>query len=492
MNTYHFVVNILLCVLVTTNCVAADDNKEKDELVDDILHYVDADAYTFMDQSLNKVFDTQYDFNNILNRGTTKDHLKQKTVIELRKIKGRALECIHCTIAFAAEYMIAQFTLFVQHMVSNPSTKNENLQPFGYVASSSKIVWRKAISATISIHIEPGHWLWQMLIFTNTISDVVNKKYPGMTDVEDVFGRIMGVLQNLLKTLKSVGDDCIRENESVWNLKMPDDDSTKYDKNLFKAKDFLCPGSNSAAEQMNTLCDHFEYVENFDKFLYRNKMKHVFSYDKHDNFDPYKWLVTYPSLKRAFVDGITNSNLKSLENNLDTFVKPISNDDWVLQYSSKYFETVRNMSEVVLQTTLQLLIRNFVLCEKYWKSIPIFIGDSKEHFDFKNECTDNQASIEMIMKKFNLDKNEILQTLHEVSGRIFTSDVEYLLVVNFIDAEFNSDVLLTESGSTSSDPSTIQIVKSYKEQLKTYSDELPKIYTEEFALFQKAFDMPMY
>lgn len=481
-------------MLVAVKCT--EDGELKDKLIDDIFHLKEADAYTRIDESLNKLLSTNYNFREEQMRETTKMNLKREPINKLRLAKDRALKCIHCTFAFAAKYMVEKFKKFVDQinrMTLENNDKDSLLVRFGYVASASAKVWRKAISALISIDVEPGQWLWRMLIFTNTLPKVTRKSYPGMTRRdEDVFKRISLVLAPLLSNLKHFTNDCPLENEQVWDLKMPNDDKTDYGKNIFKAYYLECPRSEHANDDLQQLCDHYEYVENFDKLLYRNRMKKQFSYDKYERFDPDKWLVTYGSLKKTLVGGeMSNSDLEDIENKLTVNVKPISNQDWVLQYSSKYFETISDMSEKVLRITLQHLNRTFILCKYYWEPNKIVIGHQKLPFDFKNECTGIQAPIGMIMKKFNLDENEILQTLYKLSTRkIFTSNVEYQLIIKYIIVDFDKDIVKIKSDGTNGNPSILEITKSYMKEFKTYSDGLPDIYNEEFILFKKSFYKP--
>lgn len=514
MHSYYFVVNIFICILIAVQCTEEDNSKDK--LIEDIFHFTNAEAYTRIDDSLNRLLKTDYNFRetNARLREEIKTDLKQQPLNNLQLAKDRALQCIRCTFAFAAKHMIEKFMTFVERM-NTPKKKIENLIPFGYAASASAKVWRKAIGALISIDVKPDQWLWQMLILTNTLPEVTRKSYPGMTvgknafeqfpgitrneDVENpqkavnegVFRRIRSVLVVLKSYLHENEKYCPLTNMKVWDLKMPEDYSTNYDENVFRALNFECPRSELAQKDMDELCKHYEYVENFDKLLFRNQMKHTFSYDKHERYDPDRWLVTYASLKKVLVDGaIPNSEMEDIENKLNVNVRPISNHNWVLQYSSKYFETVQEMSEVVLRTTLQLLNRSFVLCKKHWESIEIVIGDRKLPFDFKNECTGVQDPIEMIMKKFNLDKNEFLQTLDKQLREIFTSDTEYNLIIKYINDGSNPVEVKTKSDKTSSNSSTLEITKSYMEEFKKYSEDLPDVYTEEFVLFTKTFYKP--
>lgn len=483
MKSYYFIVNILIiCVFIAVKGIKEDELKE--ELITEILHLMQAEAYTPMDKSLNSFLSSNYDLND---RVGTNKNLRNLSIIRLDSIIDHELKCIHCTIAFAAKHMINQFYDFAKRM-NTPEKRDANLMHFGYVVSASAIVWRKAISAIISIKIEPGQWLWHILIFTNTLRQVTNKSYPGMTNVsnDEVFLRITNVLINLNDYLIQVGNGCLLKNEDVRDFKMPDDD-TLY-KDIFKAETFLCPSSDP---DMNQLCNSYLiYVENFDKLLFRNHQKRIFSYDNYEMYDPDKWLMTYPTLKKILEEGPkTTTDWGVIETHLDELVKPISNQDWVLNYSDKYFATVENMSEVVRQTTLEVLKQNYVLCRNYWRSIKTVIGIKKIPFDFKNKCTGIQAAIGMIIKKFNLQTNKTIQTLYQLSRNIYTLDAMYDVIIKFINRDLCPSETISDLDCNNDDyPQNMEIIDSYKKEIKTYSNKLPELYTKEFALFKKSFD----
>lgn len=477
MNSYCFAVNVLFSICVIT--VGGKKLEEiKDELVPEIFHFMNAEAYTPMDKSLKEFLNTNLDFND---REGTEKYLREKDVLRLESIVDHQVKCIHCTVALAAKHMIERFTGFVER-TNNEQKCETHLVHFVNVASASAIVWRKAISAVVSIKVEPGQWLWHMLIFTNTLRQVTRKSYPGMTipiSNNAVYEWVTHVLKQLGRYLVRVGEGCRPKNVDVWDFRMPPDDATPYDEDVFKAGTVPCPKTDG---DLAELCELLTYIENFDKYLFRNQRKRIFSYGKHEAYDPDRWLVTYPTLKGIIDEGPkTDFDWNPVVTDLDTHVKPISKRYWVLNYTDQYFETVDNMSEVVRRTALHVLRQTHVVCRSYWRSVKIVFGPAESPFDFKTECTGVRPVIGKIMEKYNLQTNETFRTLYRLSGKIYTLAAVYHVIIRFIDRDLGSHT------DYDYDPRAAGVINSYRKEIENYSEKLPVIYTDEFALFKKSF-----
>lgn len=349
---------------------------------------------------------------------------------------------IHCTYAQIANTMLGDFqNVFTQLSGAIEADKLSLLISIGELVETSKILWRKAMNVVQSLpSIQVYPWLWQTLIYTNTISQVVRKTYPGISTtigVEILVNRVTSVQNTLRKWINDAANNCRQSpyENNPWDLKLSQLDNTEYPSDIITA-DRKCPSQIDSR-----ICrKHFNYVSLFDKMLYRNHIKNILKFDGYEKFDPERWLFTSPVLEKMLVDGDkTNINWENVKSQLNLYVKCVSNDNWVLNYPNIYFDTVSNVVNSVQQSTMQVIKQNWMICKAYWRAIKFDVDNSPTLFnDYSTDCTGIKEPIRLIIEKMDLKNEKVFHNLQLLLRSKFTMDVEFDIAINYINEILNS------------------------------------------------------
>lgn len=502
---YHIVSILIYTLFVAINVndgkdieIKEDENKTdeamKRQIVNDIIRYSKAEAYAMIGTSVNTILHMKrqktYNFNN---HDVLRTELMKSDIKLLSTVRDIETKYIHCTYAHVANTMLGDFqNVFTQLSGAIEADKLSLLTSIGELVETSKILWRKAMNVVQSLPgIQVYPWLWQTLIYTNTISQVVRKTYPGIstaTGVEILVGRVTSVQNTLRKWINDAANNCKQlPYENPWDLKLRHQDRTEYPSDIITA-DRKCPSKIDSG-----ICrKHLSYVSLFDKMLYRNHIKNILMFDGYEKFDPEKWLLTSPVLEKMLVDGYkTNINWENVKSQLNLYVKRVSNEDWVLRYPNIYFDTVSNVINSVQQSTMQIIKQNWMVCKAYWRAIKFNIDNSPTLFnDYSTDCTDIKDSIGLIIEKMDLKNKKVFSTLQLLLRSKFTMDIEFNIAINYINeilnsqeshAIFKNDMFITDY--------TEHKFYEYRNAIQVYANDFPTFYeyNDVFQLFKLSY-----
>jgi len=495
----HYNIAVSLLVYLLFVVIIRGEEKEKDMIVDDIIKFNKAEAHVMIGDSTNEVLETKnmdgYDFNNIEN---SKNKLKNTDINVLKYIRTVQNRFIYCTYAHIAFQMLEQLQGAYNQLdeLSDTDKKIELLPFIGQLVETSNILWRKAISAVYSTGIKLDQWFWQILIYTNTTSQVTKKKFPGMSETipnEILIKRVVHVQTLLREWLQQASQNCKQlKSEVPWNLVVKHDHFPNYPQSILDNND---QHIKTCSEKIKSeVCDsHFKYVKWFEKFLFRNNFQNILTYEKYEMFNPEKWLITSPILEKMFFNkDSTNISWKNIKTDLDFYVNCTSNDDWALNYPNIYFDTVSDLLIAVQQATIQEIRRNWIICQKYW--ISMIENDKalcpKKITAYSNNCSIIKKPVELIIEKMAIENNEVFKKLHQLLTTKFTLYVDSNMAISYTSEVFNSqDLHLILDDKLPNISNFDEHFEEYSSRFLKYAESFPTIheYFEVFELFKSSY-----
>lgn len=490
---YNIAVSLLMYLLfvIPTRC----EGDEKSVIVKDIMKFTKAEAHVMIDRWMNKVLETKsltpYDFSIEKNYKEALEKTETNVLMEIRNIQNNFINCSYAQIAYVMIKHLQR--AFDQLNELTSEEKKSALLPFiGQLVEKSKILWRKAICAVNSVGIKLERWFWMILIYTNTASQVTTKTYPGMTKTmpdETLIKRVTRVQELIREILKQAATNCKQlPSETVWDLVVVDDGFPYTSEIRNSQNTYKCP-----MQIDKTICDaHIQYVRWFEKFLYRNNVRGVLTYNGFEKFNPEKWLITSPILEKMLVRDVSlNIDWQNVETDIEYYVKCISNDDWLVYYPNIYFDTVSNVMIAVQQATEQVIKQNWINCQQYWRKIE---NDPETYSNklttYSDNCTGIRRSIELIIENMAIQHDKALNKLNQILATKFTMNVDFDIAIDYSNKTFNSQDLRIDFNDKS--PKITDYEKYFNDFLimfSEYANQFPPIheYIEIFELFKSTY-----
>jgi len=442
---------------------------DKNTIIKEITTYLDLEAYQSIKLAMKKRTDqdiTKYNF--LDDKELLKKLSESDNENELLKIRNAVHSEIECTYITGAYKMLSPFNEFLDRLNTGVGDLIY-LETLITLVDQSNTSWQKVMRTLQIVDMDPSYVLWQVLIFSNTAKEVVSKTYSGMnktTEDDDVLLRVIKVFRQIVNSLHTEMLSCNKEELGFYET---ENDTTPYPKDMRKSLN--CPSMDSFFQK---LCkEYHKYLMLLDKLLYKNHLGNL-KYTGYENFDPMNWLLTAPKLEKKLEHGSTYLHFTFTDDDKKmNNVNSISNDDWALNYSKLYFDSVYKVLNPFRQLSLQLMAQTSNICQNHWKIIQFEVLENEILFtNILGYCNDIKSKIGKIIEQVMMNDDK-LQPLYENWKKTFDAKFEYEVTYDNAFQDIYPYEVSVQSGSEFNFGKLyVALFKNIDKQISSYKTDL--------------------